>query len=121
LGEAINGDVPAILQDANAPKSDQERRDLLQLTQTLPDAVRAEFLALWEEYEYATTHEARVVKALDKIETIIQHNQGANPPGFDYAFNLGYGRKFVNVHPVVTQLRAIVDEDTQRNAQGKAR
>jgi putative hydrolases of HD superfamily len=121
LGEAINGDVPAILQDANAPKSDQERRDLLQLTQTLPDALRAELLALWEEYEYAATHEARVVKALDKIETIIQHNQGANPPGFDYAFNLGYGRKFVNVHPVVTQLRAIVDEDTQRNAQGKAR
>lgn len=44
---------------------------------------------MWEEYEACRTPEAKLVKALDKAETILQHNQGQNPSGFDYEFNLG--------------------------------
>ena len=33
--------------------------------------------------------EAKLAKALDKLETIMQHNQGLNPADFDYRFNLG--------------------------------
>jgi putative hydrolases of HD superfamily len=83
---------------------------------TLPAALQAEFLALWKDYEYATSREARIVKALDKLETIIQHNQGANPPDFDYAFNLAYGRKYTAAEPLFAQTRALVDEDTKRRA-----
>lgn len=36
---------------------------------------------LWEEYSQGITPEARLVKALDKAETIIQHSQGRNPAG----------------------------------------
>ncbi|VVE64163.1 AraC family transcriptional regulator [Pandoraea anapnoica] len=36
---------------------------------------------------------ARVVKALDKLETMLQPTQGDNPADFDYAFNLDYGCK----------------------------
>lgn len=115
LGEAIHGDVPAVEQDGSGDKSAQERLDLLELTRMLPSVLQAEFLALWEEYEFATTREARIVKALDKIETIIQHNQGANPAGFDYAFNLQYGRHYADEHPVVAALRALVDLDTVEN------
>lgn len=115
LGEAIHGDVPATEQDARDDKSAQERRDLLELTRMLSPALQAEFLALWDEYECASTREARIVKALDKIETIIQHNQGANPAGFDYAFNLQYGLRLADEHPVVAALRALVDRDTAEN------
>lgn len=115
LGEAIHGDVPATEQDARDDKSAQERRDLLELTRMLSPALQAEFFALWEEYECASTREARIVKALDKIETIIQHNQGANPAGFDYAFNLQYGLRLADEHPVVAALRALVDRDTAEN------
>jgi putative hydrolases of HD superfamily len=117
LGEAISGDIPATQQAQVPDKSARERRDVIELTKTLPAALQAEFVALWEEYEFASSREARIVKALDKIETIIQHNQGANPPGFDYQFNLQYGRKFAGEHPVIAQLRALVDADTQRNAE----
>ncbi len=119
LGEAIGGDVPAVEQAASPGKSERERQDLALLTRDLPPDVQAEFLRLWDEYEHATTPEARVVKALDKIETIIQHNQGANPPDFDYGFNLQYGRKYMGEHPVLAALRAMVDEDTQANADRK--
>ena len=92
LGEAFDGDVPAIAQTARRSQSrlgagghgaadthcSRRKRE-----------PRSE--KIWEEYEACQTPEARWVKALDKAETIIQHNQGANPAGFDYAFNLTYG------------------------------
>jgi len=115
LGEAINGDIPAIEQAASSDKSEREREDLQELTKTLPPLLQAEILSLWEDYEHALSREARIVKALDKLETIIQHNQGANPPGFDYAFNLDYGKQHTATEPLFAEIRAIVDEDTKRN------
>jgi putative hydrolase of HD superfamily len=79
--------------------------------------LRDRFLALWDEYETAVTPEAQLAKALDKLETILQHNQGANPPGFDYAFNLDYGRKYTDVHPLLAELRAELDAVTARRSQ----
>jgi putative hydrolase of HD superfamily len=91
LAEAVSGDVPAPAQVGAPSKSDGERRDLQALVASLPAGVRDEILQLWEEYEAAITREAQVAKALDKLETILQHTQGANPADFDYAFNLTYG------------------------------
>ena len=114
LGEAIGGDISAKLQ--TTPKAEQERADLVQLLTPLPEAKREQILALWDEYESASTPEARVAKALDKIETIIQHNQGSNPEDFDYRFNLGYGRKHGLDDPIIGALRELVDQETERRA-----
>ena len=115
LGEAIHGDVPAIHQEAHAGKSARERDDLLMLTKPLDEPLRGHILALWDEYESASSAEARTVKALDKLETILQHNQGDNAPDFDYGFNLSYGRQYTSASPLFEALRALVDEDTSRN------
>ena len=115
LGEAIHGDIPAPEQPA-AGKSDRERADLVQFLGPLPESVRLEFLGLWDEYEAAATPEARLAKGLDKLETILQHNQGANPPGFDYDFNLEYGRQYTGIHPLLAELRAELDEMTRRRS-----
>jgi putative hydrolase of HD superfamily len=120
LGEAISGDIPAIHQNAAAPKAAQERRDLLTLLTPLPETLQHEIVSLWDEYEAASTPEARVAKALDKLETLMQHNQGANPPDFDYAFNLGYGRKATDAVPLAAEIRKIIDEETRRNAERTA-
>jgi putative hydrolase of HD superfamily len=116
LGEAIRGDIPAIEQTPGAPKAAEERADLLTLAVPLPEEIRAEIVALWDEYEAAVTPEAQVAKALDKLETMLQHNQGANPPDFDYAFNLGYGRKFTDALPLAAAIRSFIDVETRRNA-----
>ncbi len=121
LGEAIGGDVPAPEQAARGgSKAADERRDLLRLLAPLPDALRDEITALWDEYEAAETPEARLAKGLDKLETILQHTQGANPPTFDYRFNLSYGRRFTADHPVLAALREILDEETERRAREAA-
>lgn len=117
LGEAIGGDVPAPEQVARGgSKSADERRDLLELLAPLAPALRDEITALWDEYEAAASPEARLAKALDKLETILQHTQGRNPPDFDYRFNLGYGRQYTGDHPTLAALRALLDDETERRA-----
>lgn len=113
LGEAIHGDIPAIEQDRHPGKSEQEKADLVHLTRSLGESQRAAILALWQEYEDAASPEARAVKALDKLETILQHNQGINPPGFDYAFNLSYGQEHTRADPLFALVRRILDDGTR--------
>ncbi|WP_422419548.1 HD domain-containing protein [Pseudomonas sp. GZD-222] len=113
LGEAINGDIPAVSKAEFPDKSEQERNDLLLLTSALDEGLKAEILALWDDYENAQSAEAKAVKALDKLETILQHNQGKNPADFDYAFNLAYGKKYTDSDPLFEQLRSLLDEDTR--------
>jgi len=82
----------------------------------LPASLRQTITALWDEYEAASSPEARAAKALDKLETILQHTQGANPSDFDYRFNLDYGRAFTEGHPAIVKLRAVLDRETERLA-----
>jgi putative hydrolase of HD superfamily len=116
LGEAIHGDVPAPAQIADQSKAGQERVDLLQLIAPLPPMLRQEITELWDEYELAGSREAKIAKGLDKLETILQHNQGKNPAGFDYAFNLDYGARYTTADPVMSALRERLDEETARRA-----
>ena len=116
LGEAISGDIPATQQVGAASKAAQERRDLLQLLQPLPEHLQQEITDLWDEYEQAATPEAKLAKALDKLETILQHNQGKNPADFDYRFNLEYGSQYTGEDPVIVSIRRILDEQTEMRA-----
>lgn len=115
LGEIIRGDVPAPDQAGlPAGKATEERQDLLTVIKSLPRASQDEIIELWDEYETGATAEARLAKGLDKLETILQHTQGMNPPGFDYGFNLGYGRDYTGAHPLLAGIRAELDAATSR-------
>lgn len=116
LGEAIGGDIPAIHQVPGHSKADQERADLLELLQPLPSRLQEEITGLWDEYEAAASPEAKLAKALDKLETIMQHNQGMNPPDFDYGFNLDYGKRYTSGDPLIEEIRALLDRDTAARA-----
>ena len=116
LGEAVSGDISAKLQEGMPPKAEQERADLLLLTAPLPASLRADIVGLWEEYEAATSREAKLAKALDKLETIMQHNQGENPADFDYRFNLGYGRQHTVGSALIERVREILDKETEERA-----
>ncbi|EOI6844118.1 HD domain-containing protein [Salmonella enterica] len=120
LGEAIQGDIPAVERELHPDKSEQEKAALLHLTHSLGEKQRMGILSLWQEYEHAASPEARIVKALDKLETILQHNQGINPPDFDYEFNLTYGQEYTSTHPLFTLMRKILNEDTRQKIAERA-
>jgi putative hydrolase of HD superfamily len=127
LGEAVGGDIPApeqarrVAAGAVAGKAADERRDLVALLKPLPLTLREEITSLWDEYEAAQSPEARLAKALDKLETILQHTQGRNPPDFDYRFNLGYAREHTESPPLIAALRAVLDRVTEDRAKESAR
>jgi putative hydrolase of HD superfamily len=114
LAEAITGDLPATRGGVKGGKVAAERAAMAVIAAPLPEPMRAELLALWEEYEAGETREGRLAKGLDKLETILQHAEGRNPPGFDLAFNLEYGREATSADPLLARIRAWADEATQR-------
>ena len=116
LGEAYEGDIPAVEQTDPAAKAATERSAVDRLTALLPEAAARRIRSLWEEYEECRTPEARWVKALDKAETILQHNQGANPADFDYEFNLTYGAEWFRDDALLRRLRRLLDAETARHA-----
>jgi len=113
LGEVIGGDIPAIEQSKDIDKAADERKDLLQLLLPLPEHLQIDITSLWDEYEQAASAEARLAKAFDKLETILQHNQGKNPDNFDYGFNLEYGKQYTAEDPLIVSIRKILDEETK--------
>ncbi|TFH06206.1 MAG: HD domain-containing protein, partial [Spirochaetales bacterium] len=119
LGETFDGDISAPLQGPDDGKSGVERQTVSTLSAILGDEQGTRIMELWKEYEHGGSTEARVAKALDKIETIIQHNQGTNPEDFDYAFNLGYGKSIPISDALIRDLRALVDADTAERADAK--
>lgn len=83
------------------------------MIESLPPDFQAEFLELWDDYEYVRSPEAKVAKAFDKLETLLQHTQGKNPADFDYGFNLNYGTKYTAATPLTQQIRDVIDEATR--------
>lgn len=113
FGEIYEGDISAKFENDAKGKLEREERAVKSLTDLLPETQRNRFYDLWREYNAAETEESKLVKALDKMETIMQHNQGNNPRDFDYEFNLLYGAEYAKYNEVIKALREIIDVDTQ--------
>lgn len=75
----------------------------------LPNGEGDRLLALWNECEEQSSFEARVIKALDKIEALLQvigyQNGNLFPEHLD--FTISYALKFADVDPAV---RALANE-----------
>ena len=116
LGETIGGDIAAVDQLPGTNKSHEERKDLETLVTPLPTPIKAKILDLWDDYDKVQSREAKLAKAFDKLETIIQHNQGKNPPDFDYVFNLSYGKQYTDFDGLTKKMRSLIDQDTEHLA-----
>ena len=119
LAEAITGDVPATRQTAGDGRKERERDALRQLCEPLAEDLRGRIHALCSEYDAGLSPESVMAKGLDKIETMLQHLAGANPPAFDYRFNLTYGRAITDRHPVLRQMRSSLDSKTRRRIEAE--
>lgn len=119
LGELYEGDISAALLPDAEKKADVERKAVEKVCSLLPEKLKNKYMDIWQEYEDASSKEALFVKALDKAETIIQHNQGKNPEDFDYEFNLEYGKAYFEGNEIFGELRRKLDEETILKIHGK--
>lgn len=113
LGECFTGDIPTFLK-SNAD-TDKEDNLLLNWVATLPEPYCTDMTALYAEMAALETGEAKLYKALDKLEAVIQHNESPLDTWLplEYELNLTYGNDAVAFSPYLKALRAEVLADTQ--------
>lgn len=113
LGEAFTGDIPSF----NKTQADNAREEALLLSwvATLPEPFRGEMADLYAEMEARQSLEARIYKALDNMEAVIQHNESdlSSWAENEFALNLTYGEDKAAFSPVLAALRRAVREETE--------
>ena len=76
IAEASAGDIDAVhIAEGSVTKEEKEKLEndaINQMTDILDGEGKNEIKCLWQEYEDGDTQEAKYIKALDKIETLLQ-------------------------------------------------
>ena len=108
LGEAFTGDIPAFRKTAEAEQ--EEARRLYDWIETLPQSYAGEMLALYGEMAALQTTEAKIYKAIDNMEAVIQHNESPLESWLpeEYPLNLTYCTDKSAFSAYLTALRAAV-------------
>ena len=114
LGECFTGDIPTF--DKTAAHEEREENLLSAWVSTLPQPYRAEMIALYDEMEARETLEAKIYKAIDNLEAVIQHNLSdiATWIPHEYQLNQTYGADKAAFSPYLTALREEMKKDTLR-------
>ena len=119
IGEAFTGDIPAFIKTAEDEKTEENTVD--KFISTLPEEYRTELAALFDEMNRLETTEAKIYKALDKMETLIQHNEAdiSTWLPLEYEMNLVYGEKEVQFSEYMKELKKAVNEETVRKIEAE--
>jgi putative hydrolase of HD superfamily len=112
LGECFTGDIPTFIKT----DADRETEDTLldQWVRSLPKEISANISALYKEMDAQETAEAKLYKALDKLEALIQHNESplSTWSENEHELNKTYAFDTVSFSEWLTELRKVVLEDT---------
>ncbi|MBR5974980.1 MAG: HD domain-containing protein [Clostridiales bacterium] len=112
LGECFTGDIPAFVKT----DSDRQVEDSLldQWVASLPADLSSDIKALYQEMDAQETKEAKIYKALDKLEALIQHNESplSTWSENEYELNKTYAFNTVEFSEWLTTLRQEILQDT---------
>lgn len=112
LGEAFTGDIPTF----EKTKEDEKREEdlLSDWIKTLPSGYAEKMQLLYEEMEEQKTQEAKIYKAIDKLEALIQHNMSdlSTWLPLEYDLQKTHGNDKVGFSEYMKELRAEILKDT---------
>lgn len=111
-GEAVTGDIPSFEKTAADEATEDEA--VSALTARLPGQ-REELDALFAELTALETPEARIYKALDKLEAVISHNESPLSTWLEQEreLNLSYGEEECAPFPFLAELRLLARLETE--------
>ena len=112
LGECFTGDIPAFRKTRQDEKT--ETQLLSQWVEGLPSPEREKMAALYAEMAAMETKEAKIYKALDKMEAVVQHNESpiSTWEALEYELNLTYGVEQAAFSPQMQALREAIRQET---------
>ncbi len=114
IGEAVTGDIPTF--EKNETDEIVEKQAIDNLLGILPDSLNRELTAMFAEMTALETKEARIYKALDKLEAVIQHNEsdiGTWLP-LEYELQQTYAADSVKGLPYLERLQEACVKETLR-------
>ena len=112
LGEAFTGDIPTF--DKTNADEEKEEALLYGWVRSLPEPFAGKMLALYDEMAKRETKEAKVYKAIDGLEAVIQHNISDLSTWIpkEYELNVTYANDKAAFSEYLTELREEVRKDT---------
>jgi len=112
LGEAFTGDIPTF--EKTAANEETEDALLRGWVKSLPESCGAEMLELYDEMAKRETLEAKIYKAIDGLEALIQHNISDLSTWIprEYELNKTYADDKVAFSGYLTELREEIRKDT---------
>lgn len=112
LGEAFTGDIPTFEKTEGNEKTEEEL--LYAWVRTLPSNVSDEMLALYDEMAKRETVEAKIFKAIDSLEALVQHNISDFSTWIpkEYELNKTYADDKVAFSEYLKALREEIRKDT---------
>ena len=112
LGEVFTGDIPTFLKTTGHEQTEEEM--LSRWVDTLPENYANEMHALYDEMVKRETVEAKVFKAIDSIEALIQHNISDLSTWIprEYELNKTYADDKVAFSDYLKELREEIRKDT---------
>ena len=119
MGEVFTGDIPTFEKTDADRAREHELRD--EWIDALPAPYAAEVRSLFAEMDAMETEEAKFVKALDRMEAVITHNEG-DPHTWlplEYDLQRTYGVKEAAFTPVLKELRAEVNREVDEVIAGQ--
>ena len=121
LGEAFTGDIPVF--EKTDTDTETEKRLLLEWVHTLPAPYDSELLDLYQEMVARQTLEAKLFKALDGLEAVIQHNEAdlSTWSENEYELNLTYAQDKCSFSPYLSKLRAAINAESIEKINGVPR
>ncbi|MCC5832538.1 MAG: HD domain-containing protein [Chlamydiales bacterium] len=119
LAEAVTGDNPYFLYENNCEmqffKYEQEFSAMKIMHEKYRTSFSKEIIELWHEFESGASYEAKFIKALDKIEAQIQHNEAGFEiwNDFDIEFSRNGLDKYCQFDSFLTQIKNLVQEESR--------
>lgn len=112
LGECFTGDIPTFKKSEADETREEELLD--RWVAQLPEPFCGEMRALYEEMAARRTLEARIYKAMDSLEAVIQHNESdiATWEPHEYELNRTYAYDRVAFSEYLTRLREAIRRET---------
>lgn len=112
LGEAFTGDIPTFEKNESHEKAEEELLD--NWVNSLPINMANEMSSLYEEMAKRESKEAKVYKAIDSLEALIQHNISDLSTWIpkEYELNKTYAYDKVAFSDYMKELRDAIKEDT---------
>lgn len=112
LGECFTGDIPTF--DKNKEDEKTEEQLLKQWVDSLPEEYSQELRQLYSEMELRESREAKIYKAIDSLEALIQHNFSDISTWIpkEYSLNMTYADDKVGFSDYLKELRSEIREDT---------